>query len=365
MDNFHESLNKIVKELGYIESKRIKVGKFLRKINDGFEIGPDDEISDVQIINKCPAELNDKVSVLGVDGGIVKQSLHGLDLMLLRATGVNFIYDNGKLDGVFYYPSPNSFPEPRAIVETLSNIEFNLCSNVERQITEVNTTIEAMEKMKPDIVFMDGSIFPQYVFKPENHGLKGTYKELIKCYKELYKKSKNMKVMLAGVVEDSRSSKFSEMVNKRILEGMRTELSKELKSILEKTKDSNLLFYTLEKGERTCIFKSFSDGNMVLKEFRGFEKNLFSFYIKTVEFDRPIRVDFLGNGNELDVADKISPVLLNTAGHSRYGIPAVLIEADQRAKLSEKDLEMFYADLISKVGNISSLFKMRREMRPF
>ena len=46
-------------------------------------------------------------------------------------------------------------------------------------------------------------------------------------------------------------------------------------------------------------------------------------------------------------------------------MPAVLIEADQRAKLTENDLEMFYFDLMNRIGNVSTLFKMRREMRPF
>lgn len=360
-------MGEIVEKLNYIESRRIRVGKFIRKINDIFEIGPNDDISDVQIINKCPAELKDKVSVVGVDGGIVKHSFHGLDLMLLRATGVNFVYENGNLDGVFYYPSSNPFPKPKIVVETLSDIEFNLCSNIERQIIEVNTTIKSMEKMKPDIVLMDGSVIPQYVFNPDNQEVKGKYKKLIGAYSELYKKAKKTKTVLAGVVEDSRSSKFSEMLNKKLLNEMRTELSKEMASILEKTKDSNLLFYTLEKGERTCVFNYCCSGNTqpIIKEFKGMEKDFFSFYIKTVDFDRPLRIDFLGNGNELKIVDEIAPVLLNTSGHSGYGLPAVLIEADQRAKLSEKDLDMFYFDLINKVGNISSLFKMRREMRPF
>jgi len=58
-------------------------------------------------------------------------------------------------------------------------------------------------------------------------------------------------------------------------------------------------------------------------------------------------------------------MLIQTSGHAGYGMPAVLIEADQRAKLTENDLEMFYFDLMNRIGNVSTLFKMRREMRPF
>ncbi|OGI16085.1 hypothetical protein A3K63_02330 [Candidatus Micrarchaeota archaeon RBG_16_49_10] len=365
MDTFHEKLDQIVKNLSYIEGKRVNVGKFLRKINDSFEIGPDGEVADVQTINKCGQQMKDDVSVVGIDGGMVKHSLHGLDLMLLRATAVNFVYSKGNLKDVFYYPSANSFPQPKVIVESLSDVEFNLCTNVERQIVEVTTAVEAMEKMKPDIMLMDGSVLPQYTFKPDKSELGESYKQLIRAYKDLYRKAKGMKVTLAGVIEDSRSSKFAEIVNRKIMDGMRTEVSKELKAILEKTKDSNLLFYTLERGERTCVFSYFSGGNGFIKEFKDLEKSFYSFYIKTVDFDRPLRGDFLSNGNPLDTVNEITPVLLGTCGHSGYGLPAVLIEADQRAKLSDKDMEMFYADLVSRVGNVSSLFKMRREMRPF
>ena len=93
--------------------------------------------------------------------------------------------------------------------------------------------------------------------------------------------------------------------------------------------------------------------------------SFFSFYIKTVEFDRPIRVDFINFGNPLETVDKLSAILMKTSGHAGYGLPAVLIEADQRAKLSEKDIDIFYSDLVRKTGNVSSLFRMRREMRPF
>jgi NurA-like 5'-3' nuclease len=95
------------------------------------------------------------------------------------------------------------------------------------------------------------------------------------------------------------------------------------------------------------------------------KNSFFSFYIKTVDFDRPIRVDFINFGEPMETTNKLSSILMKTCGHSGYGLPAVLIEADQRAKLSEKDIDMFYCDLIRKTGNISSLFKMRRELRPF
>jgi len=367
MQEFQNKLNEIVERINFIESRRVKFGKFLRKINDSFKIGPNKEISDIQIINKTQEDIPEKISLLGVDGGIVKQSYHGLDLILMRATGANFIYKKGKLEEVNYYPSSNPISVPKMFMESFSNLELNSCYNFERQIMEIQTAIDAIKKMKPDIVFLDGSVIPSYTSKPDNQKLKEYYEETIKKYNELFDVAKRHGVILAGVIEDSRGVKFCDILARRLMSQMGSELSLELQQILEKTKDSNLLFYALKKGERTCVFNYSQNpiSHPILKEFETMKESFFSFYIKTVEFDRPIRVDFIDFGNPLEIANKLSSILMKTSGHAGYGLPAVLIEADQRAKLSEKDIDMFYGDLVRKAGNVSSLFRMRREMRPF
>jgi len=364
--NFQEKLEEIVERINFLESRRMKFSRFLRKINEDFKIGPEEEIKDPQIINKVGDEFPNKISILGVDGGIVKHSYHGIDIFLMRSVGVNFNYDFGRLGEVQYYPSSNPIPSPKIVTEQLSEIELNSYYNFERQIMEIQTTIEATKKLKPDVVFLDGSIIPTYVNKPENAALKPYYNTLIEKYKELFELIENGKTRIAGVVEDSRSTKFCDILNRKIMSKMSSELSNEIQKILEKTRDTNILFYTLKRGERTCIFNYSSTNNTpIMREFEGMKKNFFSFYIKTVEFDRPIRVDFICFDNPITMANEISSILVKTSCHAGYGIPSVLIEADQRAKLSEKDMEIFYTNLVSKLGNISTLFKMRREMRPF
>lgn len=367
MKEFQKRLDEIAEKITYIESKRISIGKLLRKMNDSFRIGPNDEISDSKIIEAISPRKFKKISVLGVDGGIVKHSYHGLDLMLRRAVGVKFSYKNESLEKVDYYPDSNPIPDPRIVLDSFSDFELNSCYSFERQIMEINTTIEAMKKLKSDMVLLDGSIIPHYVPKPDNPILKEYYEKMIETYKSLFDFSKDKKIVLAGVIEDSRGTKFCDILNRRVLPSMKPEFSREFKLILEKTKDSNLLYYALKKGERTCVF-NYSRNPMVhpiLREFEKMSDCFSSFYIKTVEFDRPLRVDFLSFGDEKEKVNKLCSILLQTSGHAGYGLPAVLIEADQRAKLTEKDMDMFYFDLINKVGNISSLFRMRREMRPF
>ena len=141
----------------------------------------------------------------------------------------------------------------------------------------------------------------------------------------------------------------------------------EMRIILNRSKDSNLLTYALKVGERSFVFPYSSDTSKhpILKEFGEFSKQVFTFYLKTAEFDRPVRVDFLGDKGAVDTANKISAILQSLSGHSSYGMPSVLIEADQRAKLSEDDLEMFYYDILNKAGNVASLLEQRRNQRPF
>jgi NurA-like 5'-3' nuclease len=367
MEDFHSRLNEIVEKINYMETNRIRIGKILREINDSLEIGPNEEILDNKIINKIPIATNKKNSVLGIDGGIVKNSYHGLDLILTRAVGVNFIYDGNKLKKVDYFPSSNPQPNPQIVLDSFSDFELNSCFNFIRQLMEIDTTIESIRKMNPDITLLDGSVLPQYVTKSDNPVLKEYYKKLIDKYKELFETSEKNQTILAGVIEDSRGIKFCDILLRRFLPEIKNIHSRELKLVLEKTRDSNLLYYVLEKGERSCIFNYSQNPSIhpLVKEFDKMSNNFFSFYVKTVEFDRPLRVDFFARENQLELANKISNLLIQTSGHSGYGLPAILIEADQRAKLTQKDLDLFYLDLINRIGNISGLFKMRREMRPF
>ena len=367
MQNFQKRLDEIINKIGYLESRRIKIGKFLREINNSFKIGPNEEILEEKIINPVVEQTLNNIRILGVDGGIVKHSYHGLDLMLMRSVGSIFEYSDGKLKNVDYYPNSNPLPDPRIIFDSFSDIELNSCYNFERQIMEINSAREAIEKFKPDVVLLDGSVIPHYVPRPDNPILVEYYQNLIGVYSSLFEIAKKMKTILAGVIEDSRGVKFCNILSRTVLSQEESDISKELKLVLEKTKDSNLLYYALEKGERTCVFNYSRNPKIhpILKEFENMNNCFYSFYIKTVDFDRPLRVDFIGLENVHETVKKLSCILMQMSGHSGYGFPSVLIEADQRARLTEKDLDMFYSDLINKIGNVSTLFKMRRETRPF
>ncbi len=359
-----QDFDQLVGRLKRIEEVKEIVGKEIRKINQSFSIGPNDEIPEEKILRNISGKENN-INVVAVDGGIVKASLHGLDLLAYRAVGVNFVYSNGVIKKIDYYPSSSPDPDRRTIIEALSEIDLAYCYNLIRQIKEIEVAIESLKKFKPEMILLDGSVIPHYITKPENDFAKEFYKRLLERYKEFFELSKD--TIVAGVVEDSRGNKFCDILIRRVFPVLQDILPKDATDIISKSRDSNLLHYVLKKSERTCIFNYTADPehHPIIKEFGKMAGKFMSFYVRTVEFDRPIRVDFVADENSIEVADKISRFLINTSGHAGYGIPAILIEADQRAKLTQEDLENFYYDLINKTGNISIIFKLRRENRPF
>ncbi len=366
MKEFIEITDVLAKLIGEMENQRKKVGNFLRESDSFTNLTKTDDILEEKIIFPIDTSNLHNLTVGGVDGGLVKKSFHGIDLMLLRAVAVIFSYNDNKLSTVEYYPDAIPTPEPKTVLDPFSDIEFEVNSSIERLIKETTVAREAIEKFEPDFMLLNGSIVPHYIYVPEKGSmLYENYRRMIESYNKLFDAVKQRKTILAGVIEDSRGVRFCELLNSIFLTRIHPNVPTELKIVLSRTKDSNLLTYVLKKGERSFVFPYSSDADKqpILKELDA-RKQIFSFYLKTAEFDRPVRVDFLAD-KPIEIAEKIASVLLACCGHESYGIPSVIIEADQRAKLSEDDLEMFYLDLLNKAGNISSLFEKRRNQRPF
>lgn len=366
MKNFVELTDALAKMITDSENNRKKVGNFLRETNELTELQTDSDIMESKIINPVePANL-ENLTVAGIDGGLVKKSFHGIDLMLLRAIGVIFRYDQGNLN-VEYYPEAIPSPIPRAINDPLDDIGFELNSNIERQLTEINTAIEVVDKYEPDFLFLNGSVIPHYTFVPD----KGSfvyinYENMIVAYNKLFEAVRKKKTILAGVIEDSRGTRFCEILAKAMNANFDPNIPPEFKIVLNQTKDTNLLSYVLNKGNRTLIFPYSSEveRHPMLRNFPD-AKQITTFYVRTAEFDRPLRVDFLADKGNSEIADRIASLLLSLASNSSYGTPSVIVEADQRAKLSEQDLELFYSEILNKAGYLESLFQQRRNQRPF
>jgi hypothetical protein len=340
------------------EGKRRQLARFLREIS-----------VELELIRRVKPRFMDNLKIVGVDGGIVKKSLHGFDCVLARAAAACFHYTKDKAEKVEYFPSRIPVPEAD-IIEALSDMEWSYFTSIMRLRLECEAAREVMEKIRPDLLLMDGSIVPHYMDRPsKSSALFGNYSDMVRSYLRLYSLSLDSRVMLAGVIEDSRGVSFCNLVREEILSRIEHKLVPDLQSTLERTRDTNLLFWVLKKGERSKVFpytESVKE-HPVLKDFEEFGKRVYSFYLKTAQRDRPVRVDFLSGSKDTDSqADTISSMLLAVSGHhSGYGLPAPLIEADNIAKLSESEIENFYSNIISFTGELPGVMRLRREQRPF
>jgi len=290
--------------------------------------------------------------------------------MLVTAVCACFHYKNGKVNKVEYFPS--RIPTPKVeIEETLSDKDWAYFASIVRQNNEVKTARQCIERFKPDILLMHGPIIPHYSDRPsKSSDVYEHYQKLINEYKELYKEIQKNSIILTGIVEDSRSMILCKYI-KEILPAYNAK--PDMIELLDRTRDTNLLFLMLNRGEMSMQFK-YSERpqeHPVLKDLNGYGDMVHSFYLKTAKWDRPIRIDFLKSERPAThlhetSADRLASVLLAISGqHPGYGLPAPLIEADNAARLTDSEMDNFYLQIISLTGNISGMMKMRREQRPF
>ncbi|MBI1978909.1 MAG: hypothetical protein HYS62_02480, partial [Candidatus Aenigmarchaeota archaeon] len=126
MKDFIEITDNLAKIISEMETQRKNVGNFLRDTNSLTELELTDDILENKLIVQIPESNQENLKVAGVDGGLLKKSFHGIDLMLLKAVGVIFSYNWDKLTNTEYYPSAIPSPEPRTIMDPFSDLEFEI-----------------------------------------------------------------------------------------------------------------------------------------------------------------------------------------------------------------------------------------------
>ncbi len=366
MERLMPRIREIAERITSEEEKRRRVAGMLRKPGTG-----------EGLFTRLEPDPLEDLKVVGVDGGIVKKSLHGFDCMLSRAAGVCFHYRRGEIGKVDYLPSRMPVPEPE-VMEALSDLDWAYFTSISRQRQEVRTASECLQRFSPGLLMMDGSIVPHYTSRPpKSSRIYEDYRKLMGECRDLFRKSRESGTCLIGVIEDSRGDSFCRMLRDDIANRLEqvTDQAPEsdLKDVLEKTRDTGLLFWMLKKGEKSITFPYSRDPEKhpVLRDLGDEGRDILSFYLKTAEHDRPVRVDFLkgAGGSGTDEAcseERVASVLLSISGqHPGYGLPAPLIEADNVAKLSEDEINNFYSRVLSFTGTSPGMMRLRRDQRPF
>jgi hypothetical protein len=279
---------------------------------------------------------------------------------------------------VNYFPEETPIPKLISSLQPSSILDFELRTSIERITAELQLAIELQNYTKVDLIVLDGSIVPQLTDRPPFYSLlAGRYKKVVELYEVLYGMCIDSGTLLAGVVEDSRSIRYMQILGRLIphlierIPSLRKLRDFDYRKVVEQTNDTDFLERVLDPGERTPVFR-YAESPSDYAAFSDFTNKTWAdlvnvFYLRTVEFDRPIRVEYLGTeSNKILTARKIASVVFPLSSHhAQYGIPSVLIEADARAHLIDRDIEIIYEQLIQKIGDPLILSKLRRERRPF
>jgi len=294
-------------------------------------------------------------AIAAVDSGIAGEELHGFDLLLMRSVGAVFEYKNSKVIGHKYYPS--ALPKMEYDIRSgLDSHDVMWHKSLFRLKGELSCATQLIEKHAPSALLLDGSIAPLLSDKPsEDSEMRPLYDEVVEVYRRLYETAWAKGCTLLGVIKDSRSKRFIDIISKHA----------QGEAGLAHTSDTNFLFFLLEAGERTCTFKysSSPSSHQILKDLGSWSEKILSFYLKPVKDDRPLRVEFLSGQKTFEEVATLVHSLSRM--HKAYAYPAVLIEADLRAALDEDEFERAYGSLFSKLGRSSSLLRLRRNSRPF
>ncbi|MEK6972761.1 MAG: DNA double-strand break repair nuclease NurA [archaeon] len=306
--------------------------------------------------------LNSRIAA--VDSGFVGKNLYSFDLLFIRTAGVLFTYKNNILERAAYYPEMFSFPKPIFINGALQLDESSVSRSLYRLFEEIGLAKEIIEKEKPEYCLIDGSIIPQHADKPRKDSkVTNSYSKVISLFESLYKAAEDNGTILIGCIEDSRGSRFREIIQQNFV----SELNKPR---LDDCYDSVLLDSLLKEKERTSAFHYTNNIEMhpILSDFNEkYSKAVNVCYLKPSKYDRALRIEFLSNErNEklTEFVDKISPVICQLSSlHREYAFPSPLIEADLRAGLNPDEIEFVFNKIADKLGNNFRL--MRRDSRPF
>ena len=286
------------------------------------------------------AEIN--YPVCAVDGGLLAERFHGSDIIMGKAVGVLFNYNNSKLSSCKHLPEKF----PISILDAklgLDEHEAMVYSSLFRLNMEIKTAIDAVKKFSPKVLLFDGSLLPLPNDLPNKESiLFNEYNKIIALYAELYETCRG-NCDLVGVIKDTRSRR---LVN-------------ELKIKDENISDGYFTNFLLKKGERTQIIPYAKEDTPATSELKKYGE-VFCFYIKPSDIDLPLRIEFVKDNNE----DKIPEIINSLSAISEsYAYPAPLIEADLCAAMDPNEMEKVKSELASLLG--TSFRPLRRNSRPF
>ncbi|MHA1371101.1 MAG: DNA double-strand break repair nuclease NurA [Promethearchaeota archaeon] len=325
------------------------------------------------------------IRIAAVDGSILRESMLGVDLIATKYRGVVFRFFNNKPPHVKYFPrAKNENLNLSMFIQDSSTLDIDFYMNAKRMLGELNLVHDILvQEPNIDLMIIDGSLcIPPLFLQPLIHRshLK-TCLEISDLLIRILDICERKNVLLVGVVKDSMKRTIVDILGNLIsIEGVSNEFFKPFfdfnyRRVLATLKDYEFFFRFLKAGERSFIYKSSLSSGLTSKgtEFESYMENhnlgLFSYLIKPVPMDIPLRVDFIVQDEKNKVFRyarrtesllyPVSKIMID------YSEPSPQFEAHRRVKIPEHEFKAIIEIIRRKTGYCSTLLQKRRDRRPF
>lgn len=319
-------------------------------------------------VHKIHPELPVITKVSGVDGGVISEALAGLDLIIYRAVGVTFV---GIGKDVYANYTPNFDPEPSTYIgpSLATRQEFVRLTTLYRLLVEYDIAIKTIEEQDPSVVILDGKVAPLTTdfmdINSQSKVVSLVEKQVKDKYQTLIQTACNNNVILCGLVKDSRSRNLSSAIYDNLPDWIQEKKinSKDVKGWGKKLKeilDHSLCASILQEGERTAWLKG-KKPNWITSEI-PFE--ILETMVRPISQDVPIKfevISFLRLKQNLEIA--LSSLYILCKHGLPIAIPTIILEADERTKLSSHYLDNILQIISTSFGISIDELRKRRNFR--
>jgi hypothetical protein len=381
--NLDMLLSQLVEEIERIETTKNQFGSVINSIKDSIDLtkfpGIASTIVDSDFTKTIEATSLSGLKIAGIDGGLVRRRFRSMDLLLTRGVAVIFQFGPKEGPNVEFFPDP--FPEPqiRPMMLTLAGAELDQLASLERVAIELRITLSVLEEFHTDLILVDGSLFYHPRDRPQSGSIVfEKFQEVLSLYKQLYNKARKRGTTLVGIVKDSKSNRVTNLLGDILPHIIRKpEIFDMMQGIdyrwlLKISRDCDILDTFLSEGERSFIFRYSSElqgnSNSLPEDLTKWASSIWVTYLKTARDDLPLRVEILSDGNPDDlwkVDRALAAILPLSWQHPEYGIPAPILEADTRAKISANETQLIVDRLMALSGLTYTSLEKRRSRNPF
>ena len=335
-----------------------------------------------------PANISG-LNVVSVDGSSVIKRFMNVDFSFLKAICVKYYFYKNHSSKIEYYPDLSGFNNYRVKGNYVNRDETIVDMNVsiDMKFMEISLLNELIRKSDNiDLIIIDGSIvlMPINLIFGKDLETSQKYDNLLREYRKLYSNCQDKGIILIGSIKDTRTSALINSLRSGIqllkpsMEKLTDFIQINYRHVMSYLSDMDFFSRFLHKSERTCVFNCKNDMEKIRengpkKEIPYyFPYNFYAFYLKTVKFDTPCRIEFIMDEKDTLIeaskrADLISSIILPISSYNdHYGLPIPQIEAHKRAVFKPPELNILFNSLKRSLNNNGiKLIEKRRARRPF